>query len=195
MKFHAVEPNLVLLVRKSVGRSTFRGLPTKKRRPSAVFREWAYERLADEKTLAQLSVVKTHEDYDRWIKRLSSDLRPRWEKETGQVMRFGPSRKLPDLLMKEVIRWSGFTAGHRNQLLEFIHVPLDSYSLLAVRRCLSDTKAGRRVKISDNASMGSVGTEGMYASIQKAIREIAEEAGVPPIYIDLLAWNRTHKAV
>ncbi len=95
--------------------------------------------------------------------------------------------------MKEVIRWSGFTAGHRNELIEFLHVPLDSYSLLAIRRCLSETTTGRRVKISGNASMSSVKSERMYASIRKAIREIAGEASVPPIYFDLLAWNRPHE--
>ena len=47
----------------------------------------------------------------------------------GDILPFGPSRKLPDLLLKAYVRWTGLTDDQRNRLIPFLHVSLDSLSL------------------------------------------------------------------
>ena len=189
------DPNLVLLVRTSVGRSTFRGLRTKKRGPAAVFREWAYERLGEPNTIEELRAIKSHKEYDQWLQNLSNDFRSHWKVNAELQIAFGPGRKLPDLLMKKVVWWDGFGAAERKRLIGFLHVPLDSFSLIAVRRCVAETEVCQNVEVPKNAAMGWVESERVYNALQQAMRELANRAGVPPIYIDVLAWNVAHKAV
>ncbi len=40
--------------------------------------------------------------------------------------------------------------------------------------------------------MKFVDSEARYDALMTLVREIAGEAGCPPIYIDVLAWNQTH---
>jgi hypothetical protein len=40
--------------------------------------------------------------------------------------------------------------------------------------------------------MGFVKTLGIYDGLQEAIRLLAERAKVPPIALDILAWNEAH---
>lgn len=85
----------------------------------------------------------------------------------GQEMPFGPLRKLPNLLMKEVVLWTGLNKSQRDRLLGYLHVPLDSYTLRGLRNCIAEPS------IPKHANMGFVTNEAMYNRIQVTIREIA----------------------
>jgi hypothetical protein len=189
--FSKTEPNLVWLVRDSVAPNTFRGLRRGKRGPAEVFREWAYGWLGNRKAVRELTKLSCQEDYDKWLGRLATDLSRQWKKQVGLTMPFGPSRKLPNLLLNELAKWSGFSDEERGRLISFLHVPLDSYTLIAIRNCLSETEASW-VMIPSSPTMRSVEHNETYVALQAAVRQIAYEAGTQPICIDVLAWNLTH---
>jgi hypothetical protein len=65
-------------------------------------------------------------------------------------------------------------------------VPLDSYTLIGLRRCIGD------LGIPKTATMSFVADIISYDRIQKLIRDLANEADVPPIYYDVLAWDMRH---
>jgi len=71
-------------------------------------------------------------------------------------------------------------------------VPLDSYSLLAVKDCAASDRYGTPFRIPSNATMGFIDSNDLYAQVQGLVRAVAKEAGVPPICIDLIAWDSAH---
>jgi len=93
--------------------------------------------------------------------------------------------------LKNLATWSGFSDEERRRLISFLHVPLDSYTLMAIRNCLSETEASW-VMIPSSPTMRSIGDNETYVALQAAVRQIADEAGTQAICIDVLAWNPTH---
>lgn len=149
-----------------------------------VFREWASREFSNAEQ--DLNDICSQSNYDEWIKQLCERLNRAWNEKMGQEMPFGPRRKLPNLLLKEFVLWTGLDDALRTRLIDWLHVPLDSYSLVAIRNCIRDPE------IPKSATMKFVTGEAMYSQIQAVIREIAGRAHVPAIYFDNLVWNSTH---
>lgn len=101
-------------------------------------------------------------------------------------MPYGASRKLPDLLLKGFVRWTGLREGLRQRLIKFLHVPLDAFTLAAIRNCIADPE------IPPDATMRFVAGPTMYNQIQNAIRAVTNQAKVPAIYFDVLIWDMSH---
>lgn len=184
------------IVIDSVGSNTFRAFRHMPERPSIVFRAWARGCLLGDGFLRKISELKTREEYDLWIRNLSNSLGDYWEQRMGSEKKisYGPERKLPNLLMKHVVLWDRLHVSQRSRLIGFLHVPLDSYSLLMVKDCVLDSEHYTSIgRIRSNATMGSVVNETMYDALQALFREVAEEAGVPAICLDVLAWNKGHE--
>lgn len=186
--FKRPDPNLAALVRESVGQNTFRALRNLPLKPSAVFREWAYDKVSGREFWTKLEAIQSHEQFDAWLLGLVRGLGHHWRRKMGSEMPFTANRKLPDLLLKALVRWSGIENRARTRLIGFLHIPLDMYSLAAFRRCLPES-----CPVSRGASMGFVDCEEKYCSLQFAIRRLAVELQCPPIYLDVLAWDVGHQ--
>ena len=137
-------------------------------------------------TVSELEGIGSQAQYDDWVKRFCGRLYQAWQERMGKRMEYGPGRKLPNLLLKEFMLWSGLNEQRRQELIGFLHVPLDKYTLVGIRNCITDPE------IPKTATMKSVTGETMYDQLQSAIRQIASMAGVPSIYFDVLAWNMSH---
>jgi hypothetical protein len=162
----------------------FRRLPNK---PSQVFRDWASGALVTRGYFEQLKGVRSQSDYDKWLLKLVNDLRRHWKRRMAVNLPFGPSYKLPNLLMKCVCQ--EMLLSRRKQVRMFLHVALDRYTLAGIRSFIM-LPGGRT--ISSTASMGFIKTEQDYVAIQEGIRKVAKRAGVPPIAYDYLAWDSGH---
>ncbi|MBI4877329.1 MAG: hypothetical protein HY822_22105, partial [Acidobacteria bacterium] len=120
----------------AVGANTFRAFTKLPSRPSVVFREWAYKSLAGGSSrYSGLMAVNSQAEYDKWLKELAGSFRRRWKREMGSDIPFGPSLKLPNLLMKCACLWHEVPKSKSNRLIWYLHVPLDSYTIQAVRNC------------------------------------------------------------
>ncbi len=86
-----------------VSPNTFRAFHHCKRRPSEVLRECGTDTLGEEENLRRLSRVRSQEDYDEWHRNWCDSLLEYWGAEAGKPMPWGPSRKLPNLLMKGLL--------------------------------------------------------------------------------------------
>lgn len=187
--------DLDYLIKSGVGSNTFRVFHHMPVSPSLVFRSWASMRLQNGGFTNEISNIASQEEYDTWIKDFRQDLGAYWEQQMGPEhrMRYAPSTKLSDVLMKYVILWREFPDHQRTRLIEFLHVPLDSYSLLALRNCVPQSEHQTVIgMIPRNAKMGFVDSEAKYNALQLLARKLAEEAGVPAIYLDVLAWDMVH---
>jgi hypothetical protein len=186
------ESSLKQIIKQAVEGNTFRAF--KKRRghsPSVVFREWANNALVS-KTLKRLWSVESQNEFDEWLSELVRGFTKYWNSRMDEV-EYGPYFKLPNLLVKRLCLYREVPLKDFNRLVWYLHVPLDSYTILAVKNCVeSFPDFGTIGRVPRTASMSFVTSEKMYDSFQLGIREIAHEAGVPPIALDCLAWDAGH---
>ena len=114
-----------------------------------------------------------------------------WSRKMGpdRALSFGHSRKMANLLMKHVCRWSVFDVQERHRLIGFVHVPFDSFSLSMLRCCLPESRYPKLGRIPSGASMGWIDSRSQCDELQALCRDVAGEARLAPIYLDMLAWN------
>ncbi len=181
------------IVLASVGSNTFRAFHHTREKPSEVFRSWASEKLSDGEFLQQIGGLNSEEKYDQWNKDFSQSFISYWTQRMGAEIPYGPSRKLPNLLVKSVVRWNELSDNRRSKLINFLHIPFDKYSLSVIKNCAVDTEhRGSIRKFPKNVTMKFVDNEEIYKALQASFREIAKEAEVPAIYLDVLAWDKSH---
>ena len=191
------EPRVDLddVVTNSVGSDTFRVFHHTPERPSVAFRSWVSEWLVSGRVMLQISNIASQSEYDGWLRDFRSDLFAYWENQMGPQhrMAFGHSTKLTDLLMKRLMLWEEVPNQQRISLLQFLHVPFDKYCLAPLRNCVQQSNYREQIGIIPrNAAMGFVSSEPKYTALQMLARDIAQEAGVPPIYLEVLAWDKSH---
>jgi hypothetical protein len=182
-----VEP-LELIVQQSVGGNTFRAFRNMPKRPSEVFRNWALKTLTDKHTTKPLFSVRSQAAYEKWHQDFCSSFREEWQDQMKDRLPYGPSRKLPDLLLKAFVRYSGLSDDQRSRMTALLHVSLDSLSLVGIRNCINDPE------MPANATMAFVAGQTMYSQIQEAIRAITKKAEVPAVYYDVLVWDIRRKS-
>ncbi|MCI0536551.1 MAG: hypothetical protein L0Z50_15130 [Verrucomicrobiales bacterium] len=183
-------PDLDDLIRRSVGGNTFRSFHKLARQPSVIFREWAADRLSS--ILPTMAAIEDEIGYAHHLDEQARHLTRYWRSEGKKPLRFGPGRKLLDLLFKGVVRHQDISDSDRARLIRFLHVPLDSFSLIAVRQCAASGEFGPRMSIPANAKMGFVVSPAQYNQLQQIMRGIGAVAGVAPICIDLVSWDQNH---
>jgi hypothetical protein len=202
------------LVVYSVGNNTIRAFKINKhnnQHPSVTFQEWANDSfIKNYPTLIKtLLNINSQQEYDKWHNKLCNSFDRYWYKKMGYRIGYGPSRKLPDLLLKVFVLGSeDIPDANRSVLIKLLHVPLDSYSLTAIMNCVDDYlkddnsvltikekrfMAAKQNRINKYSTMKWVDNKDKYMILQKIIRDIAENAKAPAIYLDLLAWDESHK--
>ena len=101
-------------------------------------------------------------------------------------MGYGRGAKLFNLVLKKLACLSSLPEEQRSTLVNLQHIPLDSYTIIGLRTIAP------HLSIPSSATMKFVETRSQYDEFQLIIRAIAERAGVPPIYYDVLAWDMGH---
>jgi hypothetical protein len=174
---------------RAVGGNTFRAFHRMHEQPSVLFRAWALAFVSYEPFMKQLETCRTEREFDCLMQEMSAGLREYWARWTphGEPMPFGPSRKLPNLLMKHLAKCGELPSNVRSKILPWLHIPWDSYSLRYIAPAVSPP-----LVIPASATMAYVKNEEMYAELRSAARYIGRKAGVPAIYLDVLAWNENH---
>jgi hypothetical protein len=157
--------------------------------PSKVFRDWARRFLSDPAALAPLAEIRSQAEYDDWHRRWCDGLGRYWAHEAGKPLPWGPSRKMPNLLMKGMLLdWRSEAWDNRAALriAKWAHVPLDKYTLAAIQGEVADRDAKGKLRrvIPSRATMGWVADQMIYSRIQRAIRDVCHEAGIYPIQFD-----------
>jgi hypothetical protein len=115
-------------IQSAVSGNTFRAFRNLPHRPSRVFREWAFDALITRGYIHELKKVRTQENYDQWLDKLVSDFSKYWKRKMKVSIPFGPSYKLPNLLMKVSVR--GFRLRiERGQFASFMFLWIATRSL------------------------------------------------------------------
>jgi hypothetical protein len=174
------------VIEKAVDVNTYRGIEgyTDVGGPKKLFTRWAEKVLDTE--VAMIASLSNQPDYDKWLEAFAEDLRRTWPKRTsdGKKLAYGQSRKLTNLLMKTCVFWNRFDDPESRQLIKLLHVPLDEYVLKGFKKVLA-SPLYNKIDVGYQPSMSTVTDPEMYATIQKAIRDVAAQAKLPVIYFDL----------
>jgi hypothetical protein len=178
------------VIRRAVASNTFRAFHRMPQRPSEVFRTWALDAFVGRDSLESLKVISSPRGYDVWLTELVVDFQKCWRSRMGVEVPYGPAYKLPNLLLKCVALRPEIPPLQRERLVQWLHVPLDSYTIQALRGWLKLPGGGL---IPSGATMKFVRDEKLYDSLQREIKRIAELADVPPIAFDYLAWDASHE--
>ncbi|NPV51866.1 MAG: hypothetical protein HPY60_11835, partial [Candidatus Methanofastidiosum sp.] len=99
---------------------------------------------------------------------------------------FGIASKLCNLVLKKLPCLLNLDEDFKQRLIRLLHVPLDHYSIVGLRRLITNPK------IPSNATMNFIKKPEEYLLLQRYIADVAKEAGVPAIYYDILAWDMAH---
>lgn len=188
------EQQLHNLIDRSVGANTFRAFAQLHCKPSKMFRDWARGYFTPRR-VDYLSAITTQQQYDAFLDAAVVELAQHWVRHGRKQLSFGASRKLTNLLLKRIVRFTGISSSARQVLIPFLHVPHDRFCLAAIRRSAAGGRFGAAISIPKNASMGFITSASQYDSVQKVMRHIAASANEPAISIDLLAWDRAHRIV
>lgn len=180
--FEAKKITLADVVRKQVSASTFRAFRNLPRgKPSTIFRDWAIAHL--ERSMSFFRGVSTADEYSQFVHSSTLSLCEYWRSNTGAELGYGRGAKLLNLVLKKVVCLDDLSPMQRKTLISLLHVPLDSYTIVGLRRIAPE------LRIPCAATMGYITSQQQYAVFQKRITSITANANVPAIYYEILAWN------
>lgn len=177
-------PDIRSVVLRSIAGNTFRAFQKLPERPSIVFREWALTHL--DTTLEELKSIADHESYEDYVHESALDLCSTWYSKMNTEIGYGRSTKLLNLVLKKLVCFEDINIIVRSRIIGFLHVPLDSYTIVGLRRLIASPSIPR------NATMKFIGKPSDYKILQQYISDVAKEADIPPIYYDILAWDMAH---
>lgn len=175
----------------SVGPNTFRYFHHLPLQPSVVYREWAIRTITPE-LIDRLLRCDDQTEYDSMLRQMVSSLRRTWLRKMGKTLDIGPAIKLPSLLLKHLCASTLVAATRLTAATRFLHTPLDSYTLAAILTVHNGSVNDKECSIPSAAGMGWVSSWRQYRMVQGTIQDCAARAKVPPIALDVLAWNWTH---
>ena len=167
-----------------VGGNTFRAFRNLPVRPSVAFRGWASSHLQN--SLDTVLRITNQEEYSKYVHQSANLLCEHWLELTCSEMGYGRAAKLFNLVLKKLACLSPMTEQQRQALIPLLHVPLDSYTLVGLRVIAPEFSIPR------TATMKWIESPRQYKNLQAFVSQIAKEAGVPPIYYDILAWDSAH---
>jgi hypothetical protein len=183
------ELNVEAIVEASVASNTFRAFHNCSSKPSQVFREWGNEHFKD--TLDKYRGAKSQREFDKWLGDIVQSLQETWPHEAGRKLGFGASLKLVNLVAKHLCICKEINSEDGKRVAWYLHVPLDRYTIVALRNCSSDVPPATW-KIPSEATMSFIQKPELYWAFQYRIRELAFAAHVPPIVFDFVCWNGAH---
>jgi len=183
------------IIKHSVGSNlfrAFRGIDG----PSKIYRNWAKENF--EFILSNLKSRETLEKYDEFIFELNESLSRRWyeknENNKSKKLSFGPSIKMVNLLIKTIFE-NGQLRKDNENIIDFLHIPFDSYSMKPLILIINDIIAPDYkfgIKIPKTVTMNFINTKELYNIILDSVRNICSQSEIPPIIYDYWCWDDKH---
>ena len=189
--YYRPDPDLHALIHEAVEGNALRAFQKLSPKPSDTFRAWAKARLSFS-AMFDFGAVASQEEYDALLEGHIRNLNQHWLKVYQVEMGMGLARKSLNMQMNRVLCSSEVKPDERSRVLPFLHVPHDEYTLSAIRNAAATGEYGAKIDIPKKPSIKFLTSDDNYAPLQAIFRKLAANAKVPPICIDLLAWQDGH---
>jgi len=184
------ESSLPEIVKASVSGNTFRAFHFKRHalqtRPSDLYRSWVSQRFKNDwDAIYQMS---SFDEMANYVVRTAIALDNHWHRRTNVTavrIGFGRAAKLLNLSLKHLLWSPALSTTRKTEFLRILNVPLDSYSLQAIRLVAPE------LKIKASSTMRFVTDERHYRKIQSGIHDLLP-SGIWPIHYEIVAWNMAH---
>ena len=177
-------------VHNSVAGSTFRAFQFRRVRisnisPSGLYRKWAVQWCAA--NFERLRKMASSAEMRTFVIDGATELATHWTEQTGNrhSIGFGRAAKLLNLTIKFLLCLKTLSPSDRNRLINFLDVPLDSFTLQGIRQIIPE------IAIPRNAAMGFVVDTILYNQLQDAIRKACGPKHAP-VHYEILSWNLAH---
>lgn len=164
--------------------NTFRAFRNCEVSPSHIYRTWVN---AHGYNLVNAQNIETRNEFLEFHGVLERSLSEFWEVSGCRPLKLAERNKIIDLFTKAV----AFSISHpceqqRPALYKYANIPLDKFSLLAVKRLFYG------IVICDNPSMGNIRDEETYNFIQSQIFQLTAAVNVANLVFDHYSWNMKH---
>jgi len=166
---------------------TFRAFRNFNSPPSETYRNWIIDNRIIESYLKKLDSLNSYHKFKQIHSELIHNLNRYWSSVQGRKLSISQKCKIIDLFIKFLARTKVHNCKNlNNNLCKYGHVPLDKFSLLAIRENFYG------IIISKNPSMGDIEDMATYYFLQDQIRTLTEKIKIPNLYFDYYAWNKFH---
>jgi hypothetical protein len=167
-----------------IGGNTFRSYRNFGKSPSKIYRDWVKNKgykLVMQKTLA------SRDDFILLHEQLVWSFENHCKKFGCRELSSSEKNKVVDLFTKAL----AFSVSHpcgqqREGLYNYANIPLDKYSLTAIRELFYG------IIVCNNPSMGHVRDRDTYNFLQSQIFQLTSSMGLPNLVFDYYAWNMNH---
>ncbi len=180
----------------AVEANTIRGFNQKKlglkESPMNIYRDWASD-FVMWLGYTEFREVTDREGFEVFHRKAQQSCERAFQKQgANSGLTYGQTTKLVDLLLKRLVRFPEIPDDERVRLSEFLHVPLEKYTLIAIRELEVIDGEGKPVKIPKSATMANITRADVYTGIQSLFNDMAKEAEAPTIFLDYLLWEMQH---
>ncbi|NOX85241.1 MAG: hypothetical protein GXO86_04645 [Chlorobi bacterium] len=179
------------LIKYTVQSSVYRALPSKPFKPSYVYREWFRNRF--DNYINDMQNIQSQSGYTDFVFHYTNSLINYWDnKYQKSILKigYGPASKIINLIGKMVNESMYFDTKNIEHLL---HVPFDVFSLKPLTSIINElTNVRYKITIPRSPSMKYILNKEHYVTVQTAVFNLCEIAGIKPIVYDYWCWNRTH---
>lgn len=158
----------------------FRGLPKK---PSNVFRKWAFDIVKDDVFLEEVALITNKIEFSVIHVKYASLLDKYWKYEQGVELSLAHRNKLIDLFFKFVAKCNLSNEAINNNIIAFANIPVDSKTLLGLNKMYNG------ILLNDKISMGVIKTKYAYDYIQELVLLLSEKTNMPALYFDYFSFN------
>lgn len=170
-----------------IDQSTFRAYRGFKFKPSEIYRNWAQEMANNTAFINQVIHITSYDDFKTIHSGARDNLANVWKSKQGRELAVPYLNKLIDLYFKFLTTCNMQSDSKFNaNIVCFGHIPLDKYSLLAIKYLFYG------IVLSKNPSMGDITDMQTYYFLQDQIRSLMNAANLPNLYFDYYAWNSKH---
>ncbi|QLH51695.1 MAG: hypothetical protein HWD57_19260 [Candidatus Accumulibacter cognatus] len=155
--------------------------------PSLRYAQWRWHARAEQLS-KELNAISSQMAFDRFALELGESLVADWGEKTDRgepsKMNIGVAMKITNLALKH---FTFSSLGRNPSLIEWLHVPWDSFTLLPLRKIWVGQPS-----IPNTPSQGFVKNLAMYQQLHALISDITQEAGIARIYYEFWAWDTAH---
>ena len=199
--FYSTNKSVIL---QSVGANTLRAFKNDSDRkikyistPSSIYRTWA-DSVFFKKYYPTLLKVTDQSSFTRLHKSAVYDLSAYWkgEQKCTRTLDIAYACKLVDLLFKFIPLCKELDISQRSRIMNFIHCPLDSYTLKAIRHIWNkEQKPNSKFHIPRNAGMGLVENNyAFYIRLQDFIKDTMQAMNSSSIQFDLISYRKSEES-